>query len=497
MKRKSYILTYDFGTSSLKGVLFDKAYRIRGVAYAGYPTYSPRNGRAEQKAEDYWDAMRRVTGRLLDVSEIDARGVAGIAMSQTTADVIFTDEEGAALDNCVIWIDARASAEAEDINRRVGRPVYQGKNVPPKVMWYRHNRPEIFGAARWLLDVSAYMFRKMTGHFAYELTGAFGSQMLSEDFSEWSDWKLEASEIPREMLPERIVSASEIVGYLLPEAARQLGLAPGVPVFGGCSDNANGQIGAGCIRSGDTHVYLGSSAWFEVTTSKDEEFAGPYPSVMPGMRYHFRCTDSACSSVDYLLSAIRPDGDGHEKYERMERDIARDSVHPENLLFFPFLFGEQDPVADMFVRGSMLNIKPTVGRGHILKAVMEGVGYNLRWMKDQQIEQTRRWTSKRIRIFGGGSQSDAFTQTIADVTGDELARIKNPQTAGNLGLAVCAAIGLGLAEDFTVLDAIVEEDRIFTPDPEAANRYEFLYPIYREGYNALKKIYAALNHENR
>ncbi len=493
---KEYIITYDFGTSSLKAVLLDNACRIVGVYYVPYPTYSDAPGHMEQKVEDYWNSFCTATKALTAEAGIEPEQIAGMAMSQTTSAVILVDAQGAPLCDCIIWIDGRADKQAAEINARAGFAVFQGKHVPPKMRWMMENRPEIVNKAARLLDVSAYLFLRLTGEYAYDLTGAYGSQMLEDDTWAWSEQKLAWAGIPGKLLPDRIVGATDCVGRILPAAAAETGFAPGTPVFGGCSDNANGQIGTGSIRAGDVHLYIGSSSWFEITTDERDEFRGPYPSAMKGMRYHFRCTDTACSGVDAVLRMLYPEEwtkPGGDVYGLLDGELEKAALVPKETLFLPFLFGEQDPVADMEVRGTLLNVQPDTARCHILAAFVEGIAFNLLWMKEQQAERTGRWTNKPIRTYGGGAQSDIVVQIVADVLGETLVRLENPRTMGNVGLGVCVAIGLGWAPSFEVLDDIVREERTFTPDHGRQKEYARKYAIYRGAYEALKGTYRALN----
>jgi xylulokinase len=495
----AYYITYDFGTSSLKAALLDEGFGIAGAHYAPYPIYSDAPGHMEQKVENYWQAFCEATRALIDGEGIEREQVAGLAISQTTAAVILADADGEPLGNCIIWIDSRAARQAAEINERAGYELYQGKNVPPKVRWLQQHRPELFEKAAYLLDVSAYLYKKLTGEYAYDLTGAFGSQMLEDGAWAWSREKLGWAGIPMRMLPPRIVGATEPVGSVLPLAARETGLPAGAVVFGGCSDNANGQIGAGCIRPGDVHLYIGSSSWFEITTDDASSHRGNYPSAMAGLRYHFRCTDTACNGIDAVLRALYPSEAQEPQediYALMEQELRRARADAQELIFLPYLFGEQDPVADMDVRGTLLNITPQIGRHHILCAFVEGVAFNLRWMKEQQLERTGRWTDKPIRTYGGGAQSGEIMRIFADVLGDTLVRLEKPRTTGNVGLGVCVAVGLGRAKDFYVLDGIVKEEALFRPNAGRKAGYDRKYAAYRGAYEALKGTYRALSGRN-
>lgn len=493
---QNYRLTYDFGSGSVKAALFDRQYNLLGSYNAPYPTYFPENGWAEQKPEEQWEAMILATKKLLEKTGADAGEIAGIAPAQTATSVIFTDENGTALHDCVMWMDGRAGRQADKINWRLGEERFSGKNVISKLLWFEENEPQLVEKAAWMLDFSAWLFRKMTGEFAYEFTGARATCLVDIEHKCWDQKMFDLIGFPRRLVPERIAQSTDRIGILTEEAAQQLGLMPGTPVFGGTSDHAAAILGTGCIRPDDAHIYMGTSAWLAVVTDADGPHPGRMPSPVPGRKYHFYDTDSGGVCIDFLI----------DNFYRAERDAGQDvfrildseiedvvrSGKNEEVIFLPFLAGASAPISDTTVRATLLNLKRSTTRGDIAKAFYEGICYNMRLMYDIHMDQTGQKIPV-IRGIGGVFANARLPQTLADVLGIPVVTLKNPRFAGALGLASCIDVGLGDAPDFSILDSAVLKEKSYIPNPAKRQYYERLYRVYKNAFDSLSGCYKTLN----
>lgn len=491
-----YRLTYDFGSGSVKAALSDQDFRLCGIENAPYPTYFPRLGWAEQKPEEHWQAMCAATRRLLQNTGVPPDAIEGIAIAQTGTTIIFVDDRGQPLSNCVMWMDGRADAQAREINKKLGEKRFSGKNVYAKLLWFLQNRGDMVEEARYMVDVSGMLFHRMTGRWACEFTGARSSGLVDVERRCWNPSMFDLIGYPRRLAPERILTPTEQVGVLTEQAARELGLSPGTAVFGGCVDHATAMLGTGCIRPGDAHIYIGTSAWLAVGTAADDPAPGRMPSPVPGMRYHFYDTDSGGSSIDYLLQTYyaKEAAEGKNVFAEMNQEIcqAQRDGGRENVLFLPFLAGASAPISNVTVRATLLNLTRSTERRHIARAVMEGVCFNLRWMRDIHAAQ-HGWDVNFLRGIGGGMQSEVFVQMLADVLDTPLTPLQGPRFAGNLGLQACIEIGLGNAKDFTVLDNVVQCGKTYQPDKTRQERYNRMYSFFRESYTCTEDLYRRLN----
>jgi len=495
-----YYLTYDFGSGSVKAALADRNYSLKGIENAPYRTYFSKFGRVEQKPEEQWRAMCRATHRLLEKSGVLPEEIAGIAIAQTATTIIFVDEQGNPLTDCVMWMDGRAETQAQKINTKLGENRFNGKNVICKLLWFIENHPEIVNRAYKMLDVSAFLFRRMTGEWAYEFTGARATCLVDIKNRCWDDEMFQIIGFPKRLVPEHIASSTERIGCLTGQAGKDLGLGAGIPLFGGCSDHATAILGTGCIRPNDAHIYIGTSAWLAFVTSDEDHKPGRMPSPVPGKRYHFYDTDSGGSCIDYLLNTYYDAEQqmGSDTYAIMNQEIieALTEEDKEKVLFLPFLAGASAPISNTTVRASLLNLTRSTKRRHIAQAVMQGVCFNLRWMRDIHKEENGCWNPNFLRGIGGGMASEVFVQMMADVLDTPFTPLQNPRFAGNLGLQSCITVGLGMAKDFSVLDEVVKCDKTYMPREKYRKRYDQLYDFYRESYHSLENMYRKLNAES-
>lgn len=489
----NYRLTYDFGSGSVKAALVDELYNLTGVKNAPYVTYFPQNGWAEQKPQELWDAMCRSTQELLGETHIAPEQIVGIAISHTATAVILVDECGEAITDCIMWMDSRAEREAEEINRKLGEKKYTGKNVISKLAWLLKNRPQKIQDACYMLDISAYLMHKLTGNFLYEFTAARSTCLVDMEKRCWDQKQFDLIKFPRTLVPEKIIGSIEQAGTVTAEAAAQTGLCEGIPVFGGCSDHATAILGTACVNPDDAHLYIGTSAWLAVVTSDEDVHRGRMPSPIPKQWYHFYDTDSGGTCLDSLRDLYYRDVE-KEPFDRIGQDVMQLQAvaDREDVLFLPFLAGASAPINNMTVRGSMLNLKRSTDRMHIARAVMEGICFNLRWMKELH-EQSTASPITALKGIGGGMCSPVLVQMLADILGVPVTSMQNPRFAGNIGLALCVDLGLQRDSDFSKLSHIIRSGVTCEPQPENKERYDRLYQIYRAAYHALEPIYEQLN----
>jgi len=176
----------------------------------------------------------------------------------------------------------------------------------------------------------------------------------------------------------------------------------------------------------------------------------------------------------------------------MDDQVTQVPAGSDYLIFMPWMYGERSPVADSYIRSGLLNLTPSHTREHIIRAVYEGVAYNIRWMIDR-VENEYKFPIPALRVMGGGSMGHPWMQLIADVTGKRLETVHNPQEAGAIGIAMAAAVGLGIFDNFESIKKVVTVDKIFNPDPQNREVYNLLYNAFQDLYKDLKSFYHKLN----
>ena len=500
----NYIMAHDLGTSSDKAVLVDFEGNIIATASEAYPTYYPAPAWVEQEPMDYWEKSCKASKRIMDERHIDPKDVKAVIFSTQAQGIIPLDKEGNILYRNITWVDGRAEKQAAAIMNKVGgkriftlfsgTPI-MGKDVLAKVFWLKEERPDIWKDTYKILDVNGFMKYMCTGKMVGEISGA-SSFALDLKTKQWMG-VLKLIGLDMEKLPE-LVCSTDLVGGLLPEAAKKMGLLPDTPVFGGCDDVQAAAVGAGMVQEGDAHIYLGTSAWVAVATKKHDKFlhgAAPIQSADKDSLLIAGITESAGANIQWLQEqffAREKEELGDGIFEYMNEKIKNIAPGSDHLVCTPWMLGERCPVSSTTTRATLFNISMDHTREHMMKAVYEGIGYNLRWIMENY-KADYGFDCKPVRIIGGGALTEAWMQIIADITGKRIDVVKNPRNSGALGVAVVAMIGLGHLSGFDVVKDFVKVEKTYNPDPANKEIYDKLFIDYKNIYKGLSEAYKTAN----
>ena len=500
-----YIIAHDMGTSSDKAVLVDFEGKIVATNTAPYPTYYPSPSFVEQDPAEYWEAVCKSTRAVVEQSGIKPDEVKGIVFSTQAMGIIPIDQWGNVLHNNITWVDGRAEKQARSIMRKLGgkrlftlvagTPI-MGKDVVAKLIWLKEERPDVYNSTKYFLDVNGYLKFKCTGEMVAEYSGA-SSYGLDLKKKQWMS-VLSLTGLDMKKLPPLVKSTDQIGSGLTEQAAQEMGLNPGTPVFGGCDDTQSACIGSGMNSDGDIHIYLGTSAWVGAASRDKTQFkhgASAIQSADINMNLIVGITEAAGSNIQWLIDQFfrqeqKELGDGIYSY--MDKVIETIPPGSDHLLCTPWMLGERCPVSSTTTRATLFNIGPEHTREHLMRAVYEGIGYNLRWILEN-FEKDYGFHCRQFRIIGGGALDDAWMQIIADITRAEFAVVDNPRNAGALGAAIIALIGLGELESFESAKQFVKENKTYRPNPANGYIYDEMFANYKRLYKSLKRTYYKAN----
>lgn len=499
-----YIIAHDMGTSSDKAVMVDFNGNIIASATCPYKTYYPYPAWVEQSPEEYWQGVTEASRTLMQKTGIDPKEVKGMIFATQAMGVIPVDEDGAVLYNNITWVDGRAQKQADSIMKKLGgkklfsliagTPI-MGKDVIAKLIWIKEERPDIYQRTKYFLDVNGYLKYRCTGVMVAELSGAssYGLDLKKKD---WLS-VLKLTGLDMKKLPP-LVKSTDIVGGLTKQAAEELGLQEGTPVFGGCDDVQSACIGSGMTRDGDIHIYLGTSAWVCASTKDKSNFkngAAAIQSADPAMQLITGITEAAGSNIEWLMNQFfkkEHEEYGDDIYRYMDEQIAKIPPGSDSLICTPWMQGERCPVSSTTTRATLFNINEGHTRLHLMRAVYEGIGYNLRWILEN-FKKDYKFGCHSFRIIGGGALDEVWMQIIADITGTEFGVLENPRNAGALGGAIIALIGLGELDGFEEAYKFAKVTKTYTPDPTNHDVYSKMFRSYKEIYYGLRKAYEVAN----
>ena len=527
-----YIVIYDFGTSSVKTCLFEIGSEIRLAASsaAGYGLSVTEDGGVEQDAEEWWAALCSTTRDLFRKTDVSPRQVEGMAFCTQMQGSVFVDEKGNALRRPMNYLDQRGVKEYKEcmgsgVIRVSGCSLYKlirnlivnyagstsAKDPVWKYKWVEKNEPEVFRKAYKWLDISDYLTSRCTGRIARTADTAFATFLYDTRKGKegWNKGLLKMYGIRPEHMPE-IIDSTEMAGRLTAKAAEDLGLPEGVPVFGGGGDTTFVNIGAGCTRPGDTHIYVGTSGW--VSTFMDHQtvdIQAMITGVLSAVRGYFNYyaeLETAGKCIEWAAEHLALDEanvyldhtkvtDVEKKYlsliDYLSGEVAKVPPGSNGVIFTPWMHGNRCPFEDSRAGGMFFNVRIGNGKMDLLRAVSEGICYHLRWLLESQMRKVK--TSDTIRFAGGGALSPAVCQILADVTGRRIETIHHTQEVGAVGTALVTAAGLRGEDALELARRLVKVRHVYTPDPANREIYERGYRVFRGLYKANARGFRQLN----
>jgi len=495
----TYFLTADGGTESLRARIYDLDGTCMASCALPYETSFSAGGRAEQNPADWWKSFVMAARAAIAKAGVSPKKIEAIAYATTSCSVVALDENGEALRPALIWMDVRASAEADDV-LATGDPalVVNGDGdgpvsaewMIPKALWLKRNEPEIFARAHRICEYQDYLTYKLTGQWAASLDNAGLRWHYSSDRGGWATSLVEALDMGEilDKWPGRVVAPGQLIGTLTKDAAAALGLPGSVKVIQGGADALIGIIGLGVTKPGQLALITGSShLQFGITDAPIHAPGvwGAYRDIVYPGRYIVEGGQTSTGSIINWLGRL-----GGKKLDFDEMNARAALLEPgcDGLIVQDHFQGNRTPYTDPLSRGAIVGLTLAHEPHHIFRAIMEGIAFGTRAILDTFAKAG--YSGSEIIVGGGAAASDLWMQIHADTSGLPV-RIQASPDAPSIGALVLAAYGAG---HFNSIDegiaAMVKPGR--TVDPIAANvaRYKEIYQHYLKLYPALK---AALN----
>ncbi len=509
------ILAIDLGTSAVKLAAITVRGKILGGGAEPLELRLSPGGGAEQDPESWWAAIVRGTRRLLEQGAVPASDIIGINVSSQWSGTIAVDAQGKPLGPALIWMDSRGApfvkraahgflpVEGYGLRRLItwlrlsgGAPSLSGKDPIGHILYLQSEHPALYRDTHKFLEPKDWLNLRLSGR----LVASYDSITLhwstdTRDLSriDYHPQLLALTGLPREKLPD-LVPAATVLGPLHPEAARQLGLGDAVQVVSGAPDILAAAVGSGAVRDHELHQCIGTSSWLSchVPYKKTDIFhqMGSLPSALPGRYLLTTEQESAGICLTSLKDNILSPGVPLD-IATLISEAEQVPAGSDRLLFMPWLNGERSPVDDHSLRGGFVNQSLKTTRGHLVRAVMEGVAYNSRWL----FGYVEKYCGRRLdsmRIIGGGARSRLWCQIQADVFDRVVHQVDEPVLANARGATFQAAVALG---HLTVeeIPSLVPIANTFEPNPANRRLYDELFGEFLHLYKANKALFARLN----
>lgn len=490
-------LGVDVGTYETKGVVVDADGRVVARGARGHRMDVPRPGWAEHDPETvWWDGVRAVVAQLLDHHQVRPDRVAGMAVSAIGPCVVPVDAEGRALRPAILYgVDTRSTDQIARLQQAHGADALFARtynqlttqSAGPKVLWLRDEEPEVYTAARRFVTSQTWLVGRLTGRWVMDHgTAGYYDPLYDPATARWDTGAVDI--VDEDRLPE-LGWADEVAGELAPGPADELGLPAGTPVVVGTTDAPAEAVGSGVVVPGRMMLMYGSSVFMigvlDEPTPDPRMWSAPFAfestHVLAGG------TATAGTLTRWFIDLTAPDlaPDDHDHLFAQLTDAA-DEVAPgaDGLVLLPYFSGERTPINDPLARGVLFGLNLTHGRGHVYRALLEGIAQGIR--ANLGVYAERGAAPDLLRAVGGGTRNRVWLQAVSDATGQAQQVVATP--GASYGDAFLAALATGLVEDRRAIDRWVTPEREAVPDPSLADLYARQADRVQRLYTATREL---------
>jgi xylulokinase len=453
---------------------------------------SPQTAWAEQDPADWWRACQQAIRGALAASGLPAGAIDAVGLSGQMHGAVLLDERGSVLRPSIIWCDQRTESECRWLDETIGRDrLLQLTSNPAltnftltKLLWVRRHEPDVWRRVAHVLLPKDYVRFCLSGEYAIDVADASGTLLFDVARRRWSQEMLDGTGIDRRVLPATFESP-EICARVTREAASSTGLREGTPIAAGAGDQAAGAIGLGITRPGAVSATIGTSGVVFAATDRPATDAKgrlhTFCHAVPGRWHVMGVTQAAGLSMRWFRDELA--AGAALTYDEMTAEASRVAPGADGVLWAPYLMGERTPHCDPNARAALVGLAASHTRGHVVRAVMEGVAFSLR--ESLVILAEMGVPAARIRLGGGGARSTLWRQIQADVYGAAVDVAKADEGAA-YGAAILAAVGINRFPSVdAACDALVAAGEETRPRPDVA-------ALMNERFDAYRRLYPAL-----
>lgn len=497
---KQYIISLDIGTQGTKCILFDTNMNIAADAFEVSNLISPKPGVVWQEADEIYGSCVRTIKEVVEKAGAKPSAICAIGIDGQSAGIMGIGEDGEASTYYDSWLDMRCGKYMHEMQQTAGKRIIEVSGGPasythgPKILWWKNEEPEAYKKTVKFVLPSGYVVNKICGLRAGDATFTHTcihfSNLGDNVKREWSEELLDLFGVAKDKMA-RIASSFEIAGKTSAEFARQSGLIEGIPVVVGAGDTAAGAFGSGMIEAGMLMDTAGTASVLCCAADNyhpDVEFETlvQMPSPIEGLWHPMAYINGGGLCVRWFRDEFT--GKPAVSYDELMQEAKNLPAGSEGILFIPHFGGRVLP-NNPYVKGSFVGLDWKHGRGHMYRAVMEGIAYEYAYYFNILKQEHKGAKFGKLYTTGGGAKSPLFNQIKADVLGIPVVAYEQGETA-LAGSAIIAGCGAGVFADYRdPMKNLGKEGASFEPNMENHEKYQKYADQYLNVIDALGSVY--------
>ncbi|MGP4042465.1 gluconokinase [Gracilibacillus sp. D59] len=483
------VIGLDFGTTSVKAVAFDLKGNVKKEAEQLIETYYPKTAFVEQKPDEIEASARKVLADIF--AETKHQNVLAVGISCAMHSLICVDQDGSPLSDMSIWSDGRSSELVAGLDPTIKKSVYSKTGTPIhpmspllKLMWMKENNYQPYQQAAYFMSMKEYLLFKWFDKRVIDYSMASATGLMNVKSLDWEEEALALAGVERSQL-SKIVGPTEIVDGLKAEIAAELSWPEGTPLVIGAADGQLANLGNGAIKPGEVAVTVGTSGAIRQLISgqhvneNGETFSYAFTSdtsIIGGP------TNNGGIALQWLKDMMEFEG-SHEQFLVGAEDV---EIGADGLLFVPYVNGERAPVWNQKARGNFYGLNVTHRRPHLVRAVLEGIVFNL-YQIGQSLEEIA-GAPTTISVNGGLSKSPLWVQILADVFGQEI-QLADTHHGAAWGASWTALVATGKVESFEKIKENIPIDQVVEPNTDNHTKYKEVFAKYQQIAKDIEKYF--------
>lgn len=503
-KNTPWFLGIDLGTGSCKTIVVNETGRVLGFGSSDYAASTLHEKWQEQDPLAVLDGMIRSVRAAIEQAGERPGNCARISIGGALHSLLALDRFGNPLTGIMTWATGRAAHQAEalrgtsraqDLYRQTGCPVH-GMFPMYKVLWLRHERPEVYENTAHFVSAKEFVFAQLTGCHVVDHCLAAGSGFLNIHELRWNAPSLELAGISESHL-SALCDPGEIFGVSNQDLADRMGIPLNTPVVLGSADAVNSSLGAGGVLPWQATCMIGTSGALRIISAQPVLDAASRSWCYAIDPKHW-LVGGAVNNGGIALSWLQDLFHGAFPQLPQGMEISFDSlaaladhagIGAGGIICLPFFAGERSPNWNLHARATFFGLALHHKVEHLARAVLEGISFRFRSVYDVLAEISG--DIGQIRASGGFTRSRFWLQTVSDVLNRELVVPTWGETS-SLGAALWAIKGPDTLSSLDDIAKLIPVSEVCRPDPRNAEIYNRLYGLYADLYSAVSPHFARI-----